>query len=271
MGNLQIKAWQFACETFEIHSGSPCTLPKHFHDTYQIAFTTRQPGEYICDKKTWFAPPGNIIIFHPGEIHSTVGQSMRRQQDASRLIYVDENRLTDIASGVAPQASIPPVFDKRVITDKRLISRFIRMHALSGTHAARLEKESELLLLLSDLLASNAANLPTTPSFQRNRPKAMLVQDYLRTHYRDNISLETLSQLTHTSPYHLNRLFSREFGMPPHAFQTQVRVEHAKRMLLRGESVAATAASAGFYDQSHLARHFKRIVGVSPQTYSAGA
>jgi AraC-like DNA-binding protein len=55
--------------------------------------------------------------------------------------------------------------------------------------------------------------------------------------------------------------------MPPHAFQTQVRVSRAKTLLLEGWSISQVASQTGFADQSHLTRHFKRLVGVTPGRY----
>ena len=59
--------------------------------------------------------------------------------------------------------------------------------------------------------------------------------------------------------------------MPPHAFQTQVRVARAKALLLRGWPISQAAAHTGFADQSHLTRHFKRLVGVTPGQYRQGS
>jgi AraC-like DNA-binding protein len=56
-------------------------------------------------------------------------------------------------------------------------------------------------------------------------------------------------------------------GMPPHAFQTQLRITRAKEMLRRGWPISRVALEAGFADQSHLTRHFKRLLQVTPGQY----
>jgi len=55
--------------------------------------------------------------------------------------------------------------------------------------------------------------------------------------------------------------------MPPHAFQTQVRIARAKNLLREGHSISHVATMTGFVDQSHLTRHFKRLVKLTPGQY----
>jgi transcriptional regulator GlxA family with amidase domain len=59
--------------------------------------------------------------------------------------------------------------------------------------------------------------------------------------------------------------------MTPHAYQTHLRVRHARFLLRTGLPIAHTATEAGFYDQAHLTRHFKRIVGIPPGQYTRDA
>jgi AraC-like DNA-binding protein len=67
------------------------------------------------------------------------------------------------------------------------------------------------------------------------------------------------------------RSFGREFGLPPHRYLVGRRVEAARRRLLDGEPIADVATAVGFHDQSHLHRHFTRLLGVTPRKFAAGA
>jgi AraC family transcriptional regulator len=55
--------------------------------------------------------------------------------------------------------------------------------------------------------------------------------------------------------------------MPPHAFQTQVRIAHAKKLMRTGLPLADVAALTGFADQSHFIRHFKHLMKITPGEY----
>jgi AraC-like DNA-binding protein len=64
------------------------------------------------------------------------------------------------------------------------------------------------------------------------------------------------------------RSFARAYGVSPHAYLVGRRVELARKLLLAGASPADTAVGAGFYDQAHLTRHFRRHTSVTPGAYA---
>jgi AraC-like DNA-binding protein len=90
---------------------------------------------------------------------------------------------------------------------------------------------------------------------------------FLEEHYADRVSIHDLARVARLSPFHLNRSFCQKVGMPPHAYQLQLRIAHAKRFLELGHSVSDTACFVGFFDQSHFVHSFKRSEGVTPSQY----
>ena len=60
-------------------------------------------------------------------------------------------------------------------------------------------------------------------------------------------------------------------GLTPHAYLNHIRVLRARDLLRQGCPIAQAAVNVGFVDQSHLHRHFKRIVGVTPGQYALTA
>jgi AraC-like DNA-binding protein len=88
-------------------------------------------------------------------------------------------------------------------------------------------------------------------------------------HWEQPVSLAALSSVAGLSRFELVRRFRRHTGFTPHAFQTNLRIAHARDMLNRGEAAALVAAQCGFADQAHLTRTFKRAVGVTPGRFAA--
>jgi AraC-like DNA-binding protein len=85
------------------------------------------------------------------------------------------------------------------------------------------------------------------------------------------VTLGELAAVAGLSRFELVRRFREQIGIPPHAFQTNLRIEQARRLLAGGVAPAAVAATCGFADQPHLTRTFKRAVGVTPARYARAA
>ncbi len=89
----------------------------------------------------------------------------------------------------------------------------------------------------------------------------------MNDNYAENISLEELARIAKFSPFYLNRAFRKQIGIPPHAYQTQIRIQKAKALLKSNLSISQVAVKTGFSSQSHFGWHFKRVMGVTPKQY----
>jgi AraC-like DNA-binding protein len=66
-------------------------------------------------------------------------------------------------------------------------------------------------------------------------------------------------------------VFREQVGLSPHRYICRLRVERAQALIREGMSPAKAASEAGFYDQSHLSRHFKNWCGMTPGQYLSSA
>ena len=95
--------------------------------------------------------------------------------------------------------------------------------------------------------------------------RANRICEYIDSHLQENIALEVLAGIAQLSVHHFARSFRQSLGIPPHNYIVQRRVEHAQQLLRNTDlPLSEIAIEAGFTDQSHLARHFRTITGVSP-------
>lgn len=92
-------------------------------------------------------------------------------------------------------------------------------------------------------------------------------REYLRAQLADSFTLDDVANDAALDKFHLCRAFREQVGMPPHAYLTHLRVQRARQLLTSGLRASELAPRVGFYDQSQLTRHFKRIVGVTPGRY----
>jgi AraC-like DNA-binding protein len=97
---------------------------------------------------------------------------------------------------------------------------------------------------------------------------ARRARDYLESAYASSPSLDDVAQHAGVSKFALVRLFRRSFGITPHAFLVQVRVQRARALLAAGTPPHEAAFMVGFADQSHFGRHFVRNMGMTPAQYA---
>lgn len=93
---------------------------------------------------------------------------------------------------------------------------------------------------------------------------AVLVLD---DHLTENLTLTEASDLLGAHRSHLARVFSQAYGIAPHHYVSGRRVDRARRLLLAGRAPADVAAEAGFHDQAHLTRHFRKVLGTTPGAF----
>jgi AraC-like DNA-binding protein len=90
---------------------------------------------------------------------------------------------------------------------------------------------------------------------------------HIERNFTDSVYLEDLAVLAGLSVCRFVTVFRRQVGLTPHRFICHRRIRHAKALLREGVPMAQAASEAGFFDQSHLSRHFKSICGVTPGRY----
>jgi transcriptional regulator GlxA family with amidase domain len=94
------------------------------------------------------------------------------------------------------------------------------------------------------------------------------VVEHVQHHLSDPLPLPQLAELAGLSQWRLMSVFRQHLGVPPHRYINQQRVGRAKALLHQGMSAVAVAGACGFYDQSHLSRHFKNLCGMTPGQYT---
>jgi len=148
-----------------------------------------------------------------------------------------------------------------------LLAKFRRLFITLDRSDSNLQLQSETLELSESLVAeliagANDAKLREGPAIRGTaRMRECLHEEGL------DIDLETLASRVGLSRFQALRAFKRRYGLPPHAYQLCLRVARARSMLNAGAPPADVAVRCGFVDQSHLNRHFKRHLGVTPMQY----
>lgn len=251
--------------TYITHAFAP-----HTHDGYAIGVIESGAEQFKYRRSVHVAPRGSIVVINPGEMHT--GEAATEQGWTYRMLYPDVSLLQRAASEVAGKQQDIPFFPSPVVDDAMLATQLLRLHAMLESSPSALERDSRFLWVLAQLIVRHADAHPHT-SLRPLRGQHIWVQQvraYLEDHYAENVSLEQLASFVNVSPFHLLRVFRDVVGLPPHNYLTQVRVRRARQLLQASLRPAEVALAVGFTDQSHLTKHFKSLVGVTPALYAQG-
>ncbi|MCA0025960.1 MULTISPECIES: AraC family transcriptional regulator [unclassified Mesorhizobium] len=170
--------------------------------------------------------------------------------------------------------------DRDALQMSRLQFRDDRIATLAGLIAAECGSERKL----HDLYGEGLLNALFACLFRIDRPSAArrrsplprrklrLVTDYIDAHCLDRIRLADLAALTGLSETAISHAFKAATGVPPHRWQMQARIDRAKAMMAHeAASLGDIAQATGFFDQAHLTRVFKSVVGLTPGAWMKSA
>jgi AraC-like DNA-binding protein/quercetin dioxygenase-like cupin family protein len=240
---------------------------KHTHNTYSIGLVTQGMTDFYRKERTITVGPRDIALINPGEVHAcnpTNGSVLTYY-----MFYVGTDLIRETASALSGECGSLPRFSHAVIQDRVLAKALTNVYALMLSSRDRLEKETCLYETMSRLVLKYTAQQVSSTTPDGSFERMQTARKYLMDHISDNVSVRDLSALVGLSPYHFLRSFRSVYGIPPHGYRLQQRIDIAKQMLANGASIASTAADTGFADQSHLTRVFKSIVGATPRQYQS--
>jgi AraC-like DNA-binding protein len=208
--------------------------------------------------------PGSVLAAQPGEVYLA---SQVQVPGALQSLVIDSKVLAEYLReyGVGPEQiylhAVSP-------TTPLFASAFADLCAALGPSSSVTQVHECMVRFTRALLESlvDAGPRPTVRHDWSCRAAERL-RECLHDDCSSNLDLSTLAAQTGLSRFQALRAFKRHYGLPPHAYQLRVRVGIAQRSLREGRQPARVAAECGFVDQSHMTRHFKRLVGVTPAQY----
>ena len=257
MGN-SVHAWHPAVPyvrevlhaTFEDHS-----YPAHTHTEWTVLLIDRGAVTYSLDRTEHLAPPSSITLLPPHVPHdgrSAVGRESFRK----RVLYLSEDWL--------PRAAADAAVAQPRLLDPAALTAVIGIHAALSSPGDEAAAESGVLALRDHVLTQ----LGTPPSVAHDAPLARRLRELLDEHLSEQLTIADAARSLGVHPGHLVRAFSKAYGIAPYRYVTGRRVDRARRLLLDGVPPSEAAVMAGFHDQSHLSRHFERVLGATPGAFA---
>lgn len=248
---------QYALEVIDEGSGSP--HERRLEDVY-LTHPLRSGEACFCPARThhwaaWEQPLSfTVLAFRPAFFEQLSQQVLECVNKASpeqkRIEFVPRWQVFD------------PVIQR--------ITAALRLDLEAGCPAGPLYGESFGTSLAVHLISRfsalepRAANHPSGLSDARKNQ----VLDFIEANLDTDICLEDLANLVGISTFYFCRLFKQTMQITPHQYVIRRRIERAKSLLTHSNiTIVEVALACGFANQSHLSRHFRRIVGLSPKVF----
>ena len=269
----QAAAWRgLGGEVVQVSADEPFELafqgPSHLLIAYKRA--TRRDGETIVEglPQSTLRDFGQKLTFVPAGCSFKERQNPAVPTRATFLFIDPAGPLLDEEVGFNQATFMPRLFFENPILSHT--ARKLETLIEAGGTSSRLYAEA-----LGVVLAHELMRLETTAA-QTDRPargglagwQRKRVFDYIDDNLSDQISLRALAGLVQLSPYHFSRAFKQAFGLPPHRYHAQRRIERAKALLADPrQPITEIALGLGFAEASSFTRVFHKFTGRTPRDY----
>jgi AraC-like DNA-binding protein len=247
---LQMTHARFRHQQFSPHSHEDWSLCAVINGSKNIALPSK-PQQLVH--------AGDVYLLHPEQAHAGNSVDDGFCEYVMMLIPDDEWRKECARRALAiPYNGVAPFHHPLLSLE---ISTFV-LQVLA--HSDKQLDWSESWTNLLDYLFESHASFGVSVSSEVCDARMYAARDYLRKNWNGQVSLQMLGDHTALSRFELVRRFGAAYGLPPHRYQTNLRIMHAKSQLLNGRPIAEVSTATGFSDQSHLGRVFKSILGITP-------
>ena len=251
-------------EARSIVDGREVCYTRHSHEHFSIGAITAGSSTYIHEQSEFAVSVGTVVLMNPGDVHAC--NPIDDQPWSYVMLYVDTPWLTDLQHQLGFSDDL--AFRRFSLTHTRDASLFAGLNDLYAVlvdpQQDVLRKQSLAVEFFSEVqLQLNPVAQPLRePNFKLER-----AAEYIRDNCTHLLKLEDICAAAQLSPSYLIRAFKQHFGMTPHAFLVNRRIQYAQDQLRSGKLIADVALEAGFADQAHFQRAFKQHLAATPGQY----
>ncbi|PRA49497.1 MULTISPECIES: AraC family transcriptional regulator [Pseudomonas] len=253
-------------EARAIADGREVCYSRHSHEHFSIGAITAGRSTYLHEQSSFEVSAGTVVLMNPGDVHAC--NPIEDQPWSYRMLYVETPWLIDLQHqlGFAADLDFRP-FSSTHSTDIELFKGLNQLYeVLVDEQASTLHKYSTAVAFFSDVqIRLNPAEVEVEvaePNFKLER-----AAEYIREHCTQALKLEDICAAAQLSASYLIRAFKLRYGMTPHAYLVNRRIQFARQQLRQGRLIAEVALEAGFADQAHFQRAFKQHLAATPGQY----
>ncbi len=251
----------------------------HAHEFSEIVITTGGHGLHVTGEDSWTLSTGDVFVIGGSRPHDYLNM------DRLRLINVlfDTDKLEldlyDLSTlpGYHALFHLEPAWRKRHQFESRL-----RVSASEMNETTRIvdqlelelkKRESGFRFVAMSLFMQLVGHLSRCYGHAKNADSMVLLRiaetiAHLETHYHEDVSLDTLVEISKMSRRSFLRAFEAAMGCTPIAHLIQLRITRASELLCTSNlSITEIAYDVGFNDSNYFSRQFRQAIGMTPRAY----
>ena len=234
----------------------------HIHDFYEICIMVSGDRRFFIHKDIYLAQPGDILLIPPGCMHRavTISETYERY-----LVYFPENYIREKVLLTCFENAHIQISQRRFLQVSEVLQEMADEFKKNDEYSDIMIQNCVKKLLMQLCRYCKTPSVREFETYDKNMQAAAL---YIRSHYRESISLQMIADAVFLSPSYLSKRFKEVTGFGISEYINGVRIREAELLLSSTDkSIVEIADRCGFNDSNYFGDAFKKYIGCSPSQY----
>ena len=243
----------------------------HSHPFSELFYVINGQGAFLAEGSEFPVKQNDMVIINPHVQHtekSLPGAPLNYIVLGIEGLSFSFGRLATARAGVSSQPTPDTVYKNNMSKTNVYSYLNIMLEEITEQqedYEAVCQNLLEVLLIC--ILRSGSLSVVPDNSRLLNR-ECTQIKNYLDANYSEDITLDTLSALTHMNKYYLAHTFTKYMGLSPINYLLQKRIQEGKSLLeSTSYSIAQISDLLGFSSQSYFSQAFRKATGMTPMQY----
>lgn len=230
-------------------------IKDHLHEELSIGIIEKGTAQLIVNGEFYKVKKGDVFLIFPFKTHACLPNNTEDWRYT--MLYIKSGHYKQLIEcqelvGKIPFKSLDDYAFQNIC---ELIQRF-RFNNIVPKEESQMDEFIKFILREAD----NEVRFHTNKRLQE-------VKEFIENCYASNFTMKNLVDRFGIQQFTLIKAFRRYYNTTPIAYKIQLRLDYAKHLLRSEENIAEVAALSGFYDQAQFTKEFRKIYGITPQSY----
>lgn len=233
----------------------------HLHHFTELFYITKGNGLFIAEGKSFPIKENDMVIVNPNVNHT------KKSLSSTPLEYIALG-IQGVAFSFNDAEDTHTLVNFSPYSDRVLFYLNTLVREAQGTmpYSKNICQNILEIIIIGVLRTADfkmSVDCPTDVN-----QACVAAKRYIDAHYKENVTLDDLANLTHINKYYLAHVFNNDYKMSPISYLITRRLEESKNLLrITNYAIAEVAAYSGFSSPSYFSQSFKKNTGMRPAEY----